>query len=131
MNLNKHFGIALKKFVENNNLNAAGIAEDMGLTAPGFYAYYKSKNPYDKTKYKILDALGITEEQLFESNNEVKECVEEYIVKDPMIKIPQSELLYLLAQSRELSEIKAKQIAEADQKILRGHPPITETSALD
>lgn len=131
MNLNRHFGNALKKYIEEKGINASAIAEKLGMTAPGFYAYYKSKNPYDETKMKILNSLGIAEEQLFEITNEVLESSGEYIVREPMIEIPQSELLYLIAQSRELAEIKTQQLAEAERKILRGKSPITETSAHD
>ena len=107
MNLNNHFGKTLKNYIENNKLNAAGYAEKMGITAAGFYAFYKSKNPYDETKRKILNALGITEEELF--------GIEERKVESDL-EIRYSELEKKLMQANEeLLAYKRKEIKELQE----------------
>lgn len=131
MNLNKHFGECLKKYIKDKGLKANVIASKIGISTSGFSDYYKAEYPRPETQQKILNALNITLEELYAQTNELAEPMEEYRVSEPMIQIPQSELIYLLAQSRELSKIKEKELAEAESKIMQGESPIYKTSALD
>lgn len=78
MIINKHFGKALSNYIDNRGLAVHKQAEKIGVSYQGYIKYYESENPRPITKNKILNGLGITEEELFgiekvEENNEVIE----------------------------------------------------------
>ena len=78
MNTDKHFGESLKKYMTDKGLKANALADKIGISQAGFSEYYKSEYPRPSTRNKILEALGITEDELFGVK---KAVVEEMIPK--------------------------------------------------
>lgn len=115
MSINKHFGEYLHRYIETKGINAGKIAKKLNLTYNGFTFYYKSKNPRPETQEKILNALGISLEELFSEKKEMNE-EEDYKakyeaelkknieLKDLLIKYQQQEIETLKQQNANRGE---------------------------
>ena len=71
MNLNNHFGSALKKYLENNGYNKSWLAREMDITPQAVTALFVTENPRQNRKERVLKALKITEGQLFEIEEKI------------------------------------------------------------
>ncbi|MEA5257211.1 helix-turn-helix transcriptional regulator [Arcicella aquatica] len=120
---NRHFGEALKKYIEINSITASKIADKLGMTPTGFFAYYKAKNPRPETVEKILKALDISLEDLFKDKKEVNN-EEDYKAKYEAELKKNTELQDLLIkyQQQEIEALK-------QQKANRGETPVSEANA--
>ena len=95
------------------------LSEKLGVSSPVINDYYRSDNPRRDTKAKILKALGITEDYLYNFGNEVQEEEAVYNVvekEDDYIKITPSQLTYLLEAVKERDDLKNARIKELEEK---------------
>ena len=65
MNLNYHFGAALKKYLKKHGISQVFLAKKIDVEPPTISNYIKTKHPQQETVNNILNALEITEEELF------------------------------------------------------------------
>lgn len=104
MNLNKHFGNALKNYIEKRGIAVHKQAERVGVSYQGYLKYYESENPRLATKNKILIGLGITEEQLYEPEDKI-DYKKKYEEEKETANILREQLLkYVTKQNLELQE---------------------------
>lgn len=104
MNLNKHFGNALKNYIEKRGIAVHKQAERVGVSYQGYIKYYESENPRLATKNKILIGLGITEEQLYEPEDKI-DYKKKYEEEKETANILREQLLkYVTKQNLELQE---------------------------
>ena len=66
MNINNHFGEALRKFLYKKGMSQTDLAKLLGVSKASITAYIKAKSPHDSTIERILNALNITNEDFFE-----------------------------------------------------------------
>lgn len=80
MNINNHFGQSLKAYLEAKGLKGTWLAKKLGKSSSAIYEYYKFKNPRPETEQIILEALGITLNELlsYPKTNIVEEKVVDY-----------------------------------------------------
>lgn len=67
MSLNRHFGAALKKYLELNGMNKSWLAREMNITPQAVTSLFNSESPRNHTKDSVMAVLKITEKQLFEN----------------------------------------------------------------
>jgi len=117
MNLNRHFGEALKKYIEDRGIAINKMADRIGVTYQAYVDYFNSKNPRDVTKTKILEGLGVTIEELFEEKVEV---------------VPLKEYQKLLEEKNQLLEevaqYRLEKIKVLESEKLKGESPVHKTS---
>lgn len=95
MKENEHFGQQLKFYLNTKGIKADWLAKQLGVTSPTINEYFRSQEPRRVTREKILNGLGITEDDLYNFDNEVQEEEAVYNVvekEDDYIKITPSQL---------------------------------------
>lgn len=78
MNLNYHFGAALKKYLKKHGITQVFLANKLEVEPPTISNYIKTKHPQEDTVKNILNALEITEEELFVDDTNAEEPKVEY-----------------------------------------------------
>lgn len=121
MNLNRHFGEQLEKYIEKKGIAINKQAKKIGVSYQAYTDFFKSKNPRIGTQEKILNGLGITLEELFdeESNDQL---------------ISMKEYNKLLQEKNELLEEVAKyrleKIKTLEAQNIRADSPVLQASTL-
>lgn len=118
------FGKNLRRIRESKNLTLKQLAEKLNITFQSVEKWEKGATmPNGKRLIELVEVLNISQNDLYRVENTVEDNQELYVMGEPMVKIPQSELLFLLAQSRELTEIKAKELEHEKAINMRGVTP--------
>lgn len=115
----KHFGQQLKMYLEFKGIPATWLAKKLNISPSGVDGYYLAREPRYETREKILNGLGITEDDLYNFGNEVQEEEAVYNVvekEDDYIKITPSQLTYLLEAVKERDDLKNARIKELEEK---------------
>lgn len=122
MNLNrKHFGKALKSYIEEKGIAKAWLAKRLGISNQSIHAAFKAEIARPETLVKYLDALGITEEELYQySGIEVKEdqVTSQKPVEnrqDQVIPITSGQLDYFIQAVKERDELQKMEIERLEK----------------
>jgi transcriptional regulator with XRE-family HTH domain len=115
MNLNSHVGQLLKLYIKKNGINASRIARLMDVTPQTLQTIYSSKNPQEETLNKLLAALGISMDDLYQF--EESQNNENVINKDKKktVEIPMTDFEYLMNAVRERDELQKKEIERLEK----------------
>lgn len=103
MNLNNHFGAALKKYLEVHGMNKSWLARELKVSPQAITALFNSESPRNHTKESVLEVLKVTEKQLLENEKRDESELER--------KYKEMEVKLALA-NQELLEYKRKEIKE-------------------
>lgn len=122
MNLNKkHFGKALKSYIEEKGIAKAWLAKRLGISNQSIHAAFKAEVARPDTLAKYLDVLGITEDELYQySKIEVKEDLgsgQKPVESRPdqVIPITSGQLDYFIQAVKERDELQKKEIERLEK----------------
>ena len=110
---NYHFGISLRKYLDKHGIKQAHICDKIGVTTATFNSYFKAKNPREETQKRLLDALGITVEILYDECKEAKEATERERELQKQVDELRSELM--IYQKKEINELRHQVLVGAIQ----------------
>ncbi|MEA5459140.1 helix-turn-helix transcriptional regulator [Arcicella sp. LKC2W] len=121
MNINKHFGQALKKYIEEKGIAINKQAEKLGVSYQGYLKYFESENPRLSTKQKILNSLGITEALLLGD-----------LGHDEMVSRKDYEKLLVEKNQllEEVAQYRLEKIKMLEAQNIRAESPIHQASTL-
>lgn len=98
-----HFGEILKKYLDKHGIKQSHIADRIGVSTAAFNDYLKAKNPRKATQEKLLNAMGITIEILYDEGKGAKEASEREKELQRQIDELRSELI--IYQKKEINEL--------------------------
>ena len=119
MNINKHFGKALKSYLENRGTNKSWLAREMNVKPQSITSIFNVESPRQDTKRNVLNALKITEEELFleEENRDM---------------VPRKDYQKLLEENNKLLEevalYRLEKINRLETEKIQGGSPLNKTS---
>lgn len=128
MNLNRrHFGKALKSYIEEKGITKAWLAKRLGISNQSIHAAFKAEIARPDTLAKYLDVLEITEDELYQYVD--KEIKDDSSInqnhqdkrQEQTIPITSSQLDYFIQAVKERDELQKKEI-ERLEKLNRAEP---------
>jgi len=108
MNINKHFGEALKAYVEKKGIAKSWLAREMKVSPQSVTSTFIAESPRQDTKRKVLTALKITEKELY--GEEESEFERKYRDLENRLMKANEELLEY--KTKENTELKLQNIRE-------------------
>lgn len=134
MNPNKrHFGKALKSYIEEKGITKAWLAKKLGMTGQSLQAAFKVEYTKPDNLAKYLDALGINEDELYasrDSTEEVKNVEPKESIQ--VVQIALTEFNFLMQQAKEVNDLKDELLRMKDEKIkeLEKHNRVDSSPAM-
>lgn len=110
---NYHFGESLRKYLDKHGIKQAHICDKIGVSTATFNSYFRVKNPREDTQEKLLKALGITIEILYDEGKEAREATEREKELQREIDELRSELI--IYQKKEINELRHQVLIGAVQ----------------